>query len=247
MADNLFQNTICINNKDRVSGDLDNFVVNIIPTRNIEKIVLDKIVIPYTWYHVTDLTNEFEIVDTGTHIVNITNGVYTSSTMITELTNQMNNSLSTLTFAVTFNDITNKISISGSSPFRLNFILNQSIAKTIGFEKLFYLPASIHVAPNILDLSHNARYVDIYSKALSRYQKPMIISSGYAPLVRVTNSFHSFGNIIEDEVIKNTVYEFDKGATLKSIDIQLYDSSNNPIEFNGIDSFMLFIKIYSRV
>lgn len=245
MNENLFQNTICISNKDRINGSLSKFEVEIIPTTNITKIIVEKVVIPFSFYPINQHNNIFVFNDGLDRVVTLQQGVYTSSTLIAEVQTKMNATPSTYTFTVTQDAISKKITIAGSSTFTLKFDVSNSVGKVLGYGTVDYPTATSHLAAAIIDLSVNNRYIDVYSDELSKYNKNVITSDHKNPLMRVSNSLFSFGNNIEDEKIKNTVYHYEKTATLRKIDIGLYDSSDNLIEFNGVDNFLLYLKIFS--
>lgn len=245
MNENLLQNIICISNKDRVSGTLSKFVVEIIPTTHIHKIVVEKVVIPFSYYPINIYNNQFVINDGVDRIVSIKEGVYTSSTLITEIQNKLNALASTIVFTVSQDSINKKMTVAGSATFFLKCNLTNSLGPTMGFGTSDYLSNTTHTASGIIDLTINNRYIDVYSSALSKYDRNMTTGDHKNPLMRISNSLFSFGNNIEDELIKNTVYNYNPTATMRNIDISLYDSTDNLIDFNGVDNFLLYLKIFS--
>lgn len=245
-----FQNMICISNKNRISGSASKFSCRINPTTKIQKITIEKVIIPHTFYNINSFNNKLVFNDGVDRTVFITPGAYTPSSLIAEMKTKMDADVSTLVFNVVYSDVTRLITIfetSGPTAYGLKFNFDNSIGETLGYGNVDLTGLAAYTASQILNLSINNYYIDIYSKAITRYHKNMLTDDNFNPMLRVANSYTNFGNFLEDENIKDIVFDYDPSATLVEIDIEIRNSQQRLIDFNGVDQFLLYLKIYSAV
>jgi hypothetical protein len=246
----LFQTQLSIKSNERTSGDINNFVVKINPTAHIEKIALESISIPFTWYNIDSNNNSIRFNDGTQRDVTIPVGVYSSSTIITAIKTAMDGAPSTLVFTVTYNNITKKITIAetgGPTNFDLQFNINNSLGPLLGYGLNNFTGAATYTANNVFDVNQNNHSISIYSRELTRYNSRTITSNHKMPMLRIPNNISLWGGIIEFENIKDYVWDYDPGKTLQEIDIRITDNNDNDIDFNGIDEIMLNFKIYTQI
>ena len=250
MSDQIFQNTIILNSSDKIFGDINNFIVEIPKTTKIEKIQLEKIRIPYTYYNVTEYNNKFIFEDNLNNniAVEIPVGNYGTSEIISAVKLAMDNApLSTQIFFCTLNDLTKKVSITSTLNFSLNFSIANSLGPLIGFGKNNYLPnkTTSYISPGILNLSYNNTHINVYSKTLTRHSDRNITSDNKSYFVSVQNDVN-FGQYITYEPQQNNIFNFIDTATLQNIDFKFESPQHDDIDFNQVDSIQVTLKIYTK-
>lgn len=249
MTTSLYQNEMILSSRDRISGTKDNFVVSILNTCNIEKLSLRKITIPLSWYQINQYNDQIEFNDGVQRVITITNGVYSISSLITEIQTQLNNSPSALTFSVTFNDITKKITIaetSGPTNFNLNLNISNSIYEIIGFDQANLTGASSYTGTGSPNLNQNNDFINVYSTALNRYDKRVYSSDNKGQTIRERNTQTIWGGIIDIESFSSIVLDYNPSAGLSQIDIRITDTNDNPINFTSGD-VALYLVAYTKI
>jgi hypothetical protein len=242
------QNIISISNTDRISGNASNFICNILPHHNVEKIAIESIMIPFTWYNIDNNNNSFTFNDGLDRVITLTNGVYSASTLVNELQSRLNASPSAIVFTVTFNNISKKLLISGTATFTLDFSdVNKRTHSIMGFNRQIYSTATSHTSTNVININDNNAYINIYSRALTKYSDYTKTSSKRHCFLRIPNPDQVWGSYIIFENIKDQVIEFNSASTLSNIDFVFEDNNNNEIYFNGISDILINIKTFSKI
>lgn len=246
----LYQNILVVDSKDRISGTPNKFVAKFLNISHVEKIALEKIVIPFTWYQITAFNNAIRFNDGTQRDIVIPVGVYSPSTLVTAIKTAMDGSPSSLVFSVQFNDTKKKITISetgGPTVFSLQFNIPNSAGPILGYSNNDFTGSASYTASNILNLSYNNSFVNVYSRIINRHDRPIHSSDFKGQFLKVTNNFTTWGGIIDEENLKDIVLAYDPGSTLDKIDLELTDPQDNPIDFNGVDGVLLYLKVYTRI
>ena len=204
--------------------------------------------IPFTWYNIDGNNNSFIFNDGTNRTISLTNGVYSQSSLVSELQNKLNNSASTITFNVTFNNISKKLIITGSSTFLLDFTnINQTTHKILGFDRTTYATSTSHTSVNVININENNSYVNVYSKALTKFAHYTKTSNKIDCFIRVPNAYNTWGSYILYENIKDQSIEFNPGSTLSYIDFTFEDNNNKELNFNGVSDILINLKTYSKI
>ena len=246
----LFQTPLSITSKARTSGTPSNFIVDINPTRKIEKISLESIQIPFTWYPIDATNNAIRFNDGTQRDVTIPVGVYSSSNIITAIQTAMNNSPSALTFTVSFDDVNKKITIAetgGPTIFLLQFNIPNSLGQILGYGLNNFSGSASYTATNLLNINRNNFYVNLFSKELTRRTGETITADHINPMLRIPNVTTLWGGTIDMENLKSIVWDYDPSKTLVKIDIKLTGPYGDTLEFNGIDEIVINLRLFSRV
>jgi hypothetical protein len=247
---NLFQTPLSITSKARTSGTSSNFVVRINQTSKIEKISLESLQIPFTWYPINATNNAIRFNDGTQRDVTIPIGVYSSSNITTAIQKAMNDSPSALTFTVSYDDVSKKIIIAetgGPTVFLLQFNIPNSLGNIIGYGLNNFSVLDSYIAENLLNINRNNFYVNLFSKELTRFAGDTITADHINPMLRIPNVTTLWGGTIDMENLKSIVWDFNPSKTLVEIDIRLTDPFGDDLEFNGIDEVVCNFKLYSRI
>lgn len=246
----LFQNLLSIASAERVKGTINKFVCTVNNINHCEKIALEEVQVPFTWYQITTLNNAIRFNDGTQRDVTIPIGVYTPTTIAAAIQSAMNSSPSALTFAITYDNIAKKLTIvetSGPTVYLLQFNIPNSLGIVAGYGFVDFSAASSYTATNILNLSHNNFMFNVKSRALTRYNNRTKTTDKKDPMLRLTNGLTQWGGLITHENIKDVVFDFNPGGTLTHIDIEITDAQDNVIDFGGIDEVVLTFKYYTRI
>lgn len=246
---NLFQTELILSSKDRISGTKDNFIVSINPTYHIEKISIRKIIIPLSWYPINSFNNILNFNDGTERVITITPGVYSISTLITEIQNQMNASPSALVFTVSFNDITKKLTIAetgGPTNFTLNLNVNNSIHEIIGFDKTNQSGSASYTGQGSPDVNQNNNVINVYSREINRYDRNLISSDKKGQFMKESNSQTIWGGLIDLEPFQSVVLDYNPGAGLQNLDFRLTDTNDNPIDFT-FGNVLIYLILYTKI
>lgn len=249
MTTNLFQNELVLSSRDRISGTKDNFVVQVNNIAHIEKMSIRKIIVPLTWYQINQYNNQLEFNDGTQRSITITPGVYSISSLATEIQTQMNASPSALTFTVTFNDTTKKYTIaetSGPTAFALNLNISNSIYEIIGFPLTNQTGATSYTGTGSPNLNQNNDVVNIYSSAINRFDRRVHSSDHKGQTVREYNSQTIWGGTIDLESFQNIVLDYNPNSGLTNIDIRITDTNDNPIDFTSGEVY-IYLLCYTKV
>jgi hypothetical protein len=152
---------ISIGSEDRTSGSVSNFVIKLgNPIEHINAIKIEQVIVPITWYTVMSGINDKIYVDDGTlYTATLTEGVYTPSTLATEMQTKINAAYTPdNNFTVTLSALTYKYTVTHSATnFELAFGTNTtaSARKLMGFNEADTGLGLTHTADNIYDLGHN--------------------------------------------------------------------------------------------
>lgn len=248
MADSK-QKIISLQSFNKISGTTDSFVCEINNIDNIHWIQIQDIFILQSHYQIDSSNQLFTFAEGGPNITfNIKNGNFSKSEIEAELKAKLDAN-GTGPYTVSIDTNNNKMTISRAGNFELKWSLNESLAKTLGFNATNLSGANTYTGQNVINLNRRFGVYNIESLQLSKHHKS-VYSSNYRGglLVRATNANASpqthFKYTHDDH--SNYLMKFDPSERLKYIDIIIRDIDNKPIEFNGADEVIINIIAYIR-
>jgi hypothetical protein len=235
--------TLSINSKNRTSGDSSDFTINLVNgISNISKFAIGSVVIPKTYYNITDLNNNFRFIDSTltTYDLSIPEGNYDIFQIITWLDVNMN-LLSPDTFHFNLNQITNKIDICQVNSWQLDFsTITNTIAKCLGFEDELYTSSLNGIgnqgifAPNSPDVQRTNQ-VFITCTDIHRQNYTLNGNQAFGHILTSVNDNVDFGNFINKREQFNILYKFSGNNFISSIRIKLIDDNGEKIDLNNVD------------
>lgn len=236
------KNLLVISSKDRMnqSDTSSSFTVQFNEAIRFDKLAFVGAYIPNTIYNITSSNNLVYFNDGANRIATIPSGNYDVSTLSSAIQTQMN-SVSALTFTVSYSPMTYKMTITGTAPYSLTFGTNttNSIAKKIGFANLNTTPALSQTGNNAVQLNKQIMYINIKELVSIAKTSSNIIYNFAIPI-----------NANSNEVIQyyeNTAFkqEFSIGnnMNLNTISFELRDEDNQLINFNGAELVLYFTMI----
>ena len=247
MADK--QRIITIRSKDRKFGSIDKFTVDINQLRNIHFWQFQDLLIPMSHYQISSLNNTIIFSDVTVNSAVLTEGIYTETSLFAEMKTKME-LVSTLTFTISKNPISNKILIIGSSAFSLLFTNNTNNPhKLLGFHNSDYGAATSINGVNLLELNRRYSEFNIYSRTLTKHHQAVVSSNKKGSLICAAfNSNSSPLNYFQysHDNHGNVMFRYDPSHNIRDIDIEIRDLDDNPIDFNGVDGIFLNIVVYQR-
>ena len=159
--------------------------------------------IPLTLYNIRTGVNDTIYFNDGTdRTVTLTPSSYTASSLATHIQAQLNASASTITFTVSYNTDTFKMTIAGDSPFTLQFDNADSPYRELGFAFAETASATSHVGDyavnlsypqflmiNIPELAHTDLMTTHSKQALATFLVPIQNNLGYVDVALMNEKF----------------------------------------------------------
>lgn len=179
-------------------------------------------------YNVNNNNNKVYVAEGVTnHTITLTNGYYTFSELATLLQTEMNDLFSD-TISVTYNDNTNKLTISSTGTFGFKFATNtlNSARHLLGFNEVDQSLASSQTSDIPMDINY---YKHIFIEFDSSSNKQKILSSlnNFPPTFIIKYSSNDYGGLFQ--YVQSNTYDqyiyFDK----KNISWRIYDEYKNLI------------------
>ena len=245
------QRTIVLRSSDRISGTINKFTCRLNHITNIKGFSVKSMSVPISYYQITSSNNTFVMVDTATttsYTIVVDDGVYSSSDIETVLKTKLDATASAIVFTVSVNPYTEKLTISGTAAFSLDFT-NTNYLDLIGFNNITYASATSITAPNVMDLNKRYNGFNVYSDKLSRGSAKVNTSSFQnSQLILVCNnpSANVFQNYVySNDDNANSMLHYKDTEHLETIDIEIRDAQNKPIDFNGVDTVNIILTTYS--
>lgn len=236
----------------------NNYDINFNKTFNdILEIELISANIPKSEYNINNSNNTIHFnVSSTDYTAVLSNGNYDISTLMSDLETVMNGVGSGVTFTITEDTKTNKITISGSGSFDLLFIggtekiglstrtkyLDSSIGYTIGFKREDLTGNTTYTAQNIYNLN-GENYVLLYIQDLEN------INTGNYSVSGVSNSY---AKINLDTDVNTTKYYSSNSdyvskitftvpkQTMSRMEIMFYNYNGSLYDFNGLEHSLYF-------
>jgi len=201
------------------------------------EVSLDSATIPVSWYLINDLTNSLSyIYNNSVFTITLTNGNYTGTTMITELTNKFSDN--GLVVVITLSQITGLLLFKFSNAITpIQFTYNNGLMPILGFTQTTVGVAVVPQLPmNLLGIQK----INICSgnlSTLSSFSSSPALSNQVIQSIPIDMpSFHQITYLD-----KANHFGRMKSRFLSNIDIQLYDEKSAFLEMNGIDFTLSFV------
>ncbi len=239
-----------INSRNRLNPlteDSNDFTVSLNSSLSrITEIDIERVEIPYSFYAINS-TNNVLTFNSGANSITITPGNYTATTLITELTTQLNIAFAGQSPAVTFSSLTYKLTISKSSAFNVDSytdIPTSTASYALGFHVSSATSTSI-TADSAINIA-GPNYILISSEYLTSgiQHKTLFSDSTYQSVFWAVPVSCSPGDtIIENPLIPIRLNAQTTVLSTDVIDIQLYDDRYNLLDLNGLDWAMQLVFI----
>jgi hypothetical protein len=232
---------ICIRNTDRTTGNDSNFNVKVTSSMSgISKLSIRDVQIPISMYPIANNINN--TLKVNGNLVTIDEGVYDLSTFLTELKAKLDASPGGITYTVTQDSKTKKITIAGTLTFTLDLSASNSLFRVLGFDQTLYPTALSHTGPYILNLNQRLECFFVYSRRLLKHSFHTQVSNNTNPFLVILNPSTPFGSVLRYEPQSvSLIYNYKVFAKLNLVDIQITDANNEPIDFNNQQFIMNLI------
>lgn len=216
------------------------------PITRVTEVFIDFVEIPYSFYAINSTTNVL-IFDDGSASVSITPGNYTASSLALEIASQMNNNVYFTGYNVsaTFSPITLKMTITATSPFKINSITSQptsTFSPLLGFLSDSASSTSV-IGDSCINIA-GTNYIYIKSDYLTRpiSHHTLYANDSYHDVLAVIPINVSPGDVVinNPRVSLRYAYKLSIQPT-DTIDFTLYDEFDNIIDLNGLDWCMYII------
>jgi hypothetical protein len=227
-----------------------NFTVSIPNYINVSKLKLVEATIPLTYFVINSTNNTFQVSVQGfsTYTITLTPGTYISSTVITEIQNQMNASIPIDTYIVSLNPISNLINIIAATyQFKIlttAVISNPlSIGRILGFGTVAPGFAINYTAPNQLNLSGPNELYITSNIITGTLEEVYISATNIPPVVSIIERipvFQSQGTIQTYIVPPGTRQVYVQSSTFNTLDIQIRYPNGAIADLNNIDVTLIF-------
>lgn len=213
------------------------------PVRSIELLSAE---IPNTAYVFTSENNDILFNEgAGTLTATISPGTYSVAEIETELKTKLD-AAGTLTYTVSFDEPTKKLTISATGAFTLQFSQPASPYKELGWNNVDTVSASSHTAPNSINLAgENAWFISIRDFAQAGLQGGKS-ANGFTYKVPVNVSYGDIVFYTRLSGMDQQITQANTGFNQPVLFVQLVDYRGQLIDLQGRDwSFMIKVSSYS--
>lgn len=230
---------ISLRAKDRILGTPGSFTVKINRLMRVVKLKIQNFMMPLSYYNINNTNNTISFNDGVARVATLTSGVYNITQLIQNLKIVMDG-VSTLVFTITYNSILQKVNISSTSNFSINFTsLSSDLPILLGFNRANYTGASSYLSDNVININRIYSQVNLFSNSLSVHNQQVYSSNPQDGnlICRINNSIYKPGEYLyysNDDNSQNELMN-NNSSGLEHIDIQILDVDNKIIDFNGVD------------
>lgn len=253
---------VLVDSRSRDYGDYpnpNNYHIELEQTyKDILEIELISANIPKSEYNINNSNNVIHFDVSGTEYTAVLPvGNYILSDLLTDLETQMNGSGSGVTFSITENTKTNKITISGSAIFTLLFnggsepgpnnstrsiYKESSIGYNLGFSRVDLSGLTAYTGTMIYDIS-GENYVLLYIRGLENLETSSTGVSGIGKSFTKINLNTDFNTVKfyskNNDYYSNIFYTTPK-ASLYHLEIKFYSYNGSLYDFNGLEHSLQF-------
>lgn len=225
---------IYINSRNRSSGDVSNFVLNLTPSIRISSAAYTSSEIPFTFYATNNTNNQIQFtVGANTYLATISPGNYEITSYVDTVQTQMNALFPG--FTVSYARETHKITINNSTNFTI--LATSSASRQLGVATTA-AQSTTWTSQNAVDIS-GPKYLLLHSLALTN-QKIIksYVDSLPSDVVAKISIVGAPGDILIDNVNQNLLYRTPQ--LIDKIDIRLTDENGELIDLNGLDFSVSF-------
>ena len=227
-----------IDSKDRISGTSENFTIRFNKQfNNVNKIIVDNIIIPNSIYTVDATNNTLYFFDASSRSCVLTSGVYTSVNLASEIQTKMNASTTGRTYTVSFNSTTNKMTLTVSTgTFYLDFTNSTSPAILMGFNALSLTSTlSSFTSTNSVNLSIPYLTIKISDLTTNITTANSSDFNVVVPFKSNTGEINYFSSNSDFVMVNNINIDFNFNV----LKIKLIRNNGNDVYLNGLDWSML--------
>lgn len=242
------QRVITVKSSSRFEGTIDEFSAKFSSLKNVHWIQLQDAIIPLSHYMIDSLNDTLKFQDPVQRSVTLQHGFYSKNSIISELKNKMD-AISSLVFTIDINNINEKMTISSTSNFSLNFDQKKNPAKILGYAEVEISGSNSYTGINLVNLNRRYQIFNYYSKTITASHQAVhstdlqnnliatALNSSYPPkgFFHYTHDQHS-----------NFMIKHNSTRRIQTIDIYITDVDGNKIDFNGIDQVVFNFIIFQR-
>ncbi|MCP4181587.1 MAG: hypothetical protein GY756_27805 [bacterium] len=221
---------IHLSSRDRNSGsESQGIIILDYAKRLFGQYRLSEIIFNNNIYGIDNSNNVIYFTDTLPRSYNISIGSYTPAELITEIKSGME-SVSPITFTITYNQKTNKIEYSGDASFNFTFETNtlNSSYKLLGFEQEDYPSSTDIISVNPIELNkHRIIYFSIPEAGQN-----MHLSNGIETTFAISEN-SGLGEVLRENFNDQEIYLSFTNKT--NINYKIHDENGNLINLNNSD------------
>ena len=222
-----------IDSSDRLTGSSHNFHINIPQYLRSQRLKLAYLSMPISWYNINENNNRIYL-DEGTIVQGtIPIGNYTSDALVSAVETELNNITGSGRYNVSLDRLTNKLTVSALSNFKVPFGTN-SVNNVLGFDTTQFerygtsFTASGMVNVNMIDSLHVSIGKSIQVESTDH--------QGCSLVIPVNKNQLDFIDYAPQE-------EFRQCITLQTrrnnINVVVRDGKHNILDLNGLDWYMV--------
>lgn len=239
-----FIQSLLINSKDRQSGQtLNNFTLNkLLNIHGCDFWAVDRIFMVNNIYPINGNNNQMAIIAGGNSgTITVSAGNYNINQLLTEVVNQLNGLGHPTVYASTYNNITNKVTI--SSTVGNITLISGNLALVLGFTSPQTGSALTITSTNPVNIMYS-QYLNFASSYLMKYNRPNLKTDLLQPyFYSLNNNYFNFGASVK-EVVRNLKYiRWSRDETINNFDIQVYDDFGQLADMNNSE-FIIIINFY---
>lgn len=251
-----FMGTFLIQSKDRTRGTpSDAYFTKLLNLQGMEYMSIKSISFLNNIYPINSYNNSLQTVyGTVPETLNITiaPGNYSATQLASQLQTSLNNaSISngfTTTYAVSFNNITSKITIVATGPGGNLEACTGTLAPVLGFNTTTTNLSSTYVGSDPVNINYT-NTLSIISSELTKYNHPSIrtdLKAGAMIYNFPLNALIFGGNVyIESKNQDQALIDWDPSQILNSFDIQIVDDQGRLAPMNNSE-YVLEINLYKK-
>jgi hypothetical protein len=225
---------LLIDSRDRTSSSsgFTDAIFNIknVPFVDFKRASLISFVIPNLLYSITSSNNKIVFTRGSQHIATITPGNYTINQLSTAIKNAMLGEDSN-SYDVTYDSNAQKLTISGSAAFTLNFDQAGTMWRELGFENISTSSATSHVSTNYVNLAmENFVYIQIdeLGDHILSTRNTNYGATFYAPLIESKGSL-----VFQSEGMMQQKIDIRPPKRFEKIRVRILDHTGSIANFNS--------------
>lgn len=211
---------LIINSLNKTSGHSGQFQYSLNRSKfDVQAFRVNKVSIPYSFYNVVEQTYTVNSI-----VYNLPAGNYTVFNLISTILASVNVNLPS--FNIVYSSITNKINITDTTPFIIDF---QQIGRMLGFNGEIGPTTNITSEDTInLNLTTN---LYISCQELGLYINSFFINKQSNVIQSIPININSYGYILFQNQME-TIFKVDS-RNLEVLNIEIFDDAGNIVFFNG--------------
>lgn len=226
---------LIVDTRHRVGGTTSHPVFSISPYAlvNVKRMRLKSFTMANTISNVVNRNNKFIWTRGGTtYTIDIPNGQYTLSELVTYIEDEMNIEDSGNDYAFTYDTKTFRVTIKGNNAFKIDFERMVTCHKLLGFADYGTLVVDEHVADNPPDISHPTSVFLQINEANSQMYSTGPIPNAWTLCIPLLSSNGEYSLHAENATYPST-FELGSPTNFNGLTMRLFDIYAREIELNG--------------